>query len=46
MQFSYETKETVIKIVIQDIFLKSLLNVLKNYINFTMIYHFTEKIEN
>ena len=30
MQFSYETKETVIKIVIEDIFLKSLLNILKN----------------
>ena len=39
------------KMVMRDVFLKLMLNVLKNYMNFTMIYHFlpermkTEKVE-
>ena len=32
--------EDFIKKVMEDIFLKLMFNILKNYMNFTMIYHF------
>ena len=35
--------KTMMKIVIKDIFLKQMLNILKNYIIYTVIYHFYPK---
>ena len=36
-------KNTIIKKVMKDIFLKMMLNILKNYMHFSMIYHFYQK---
>ena len=39
-QFNEDFVKTIIKKLIKDIILKSTLNNLKNYVNFTMIYRF------
>ena len=39
-QFNEDFVKTIIKKLIKDIILKSMLNNLKNYVNFTMIYRF------
>ena len=36
-------KKTIMKKVIKDIFAKLMFNMLKNYMNFIMIYHFYQK---
>ena len=37
------SQKTIMKKVIMDIFLKVMFNILKNYRNFLMIYHFYQK---
>ena len=39
-QFNEYSMENYIENVVKDIFLKLILNILKSYLNFIMIYHF------
>ena len=36
-------KKTIMKKVMKDIFSKKMFNMLKNYMNFIMVYHFYQK---
>ena len=45
-QFNKISKKAIMKKVIQDIFLKLKFNILKNCMNFIMIYHFYQKERN
>ena len=42
-QFNEDFIKTIMKKVMKDIFLKLMFNILKNYTNFIMIYHFYQK---
>ena len=42
-QFNEDFTKTIMKIVMKDIFLNLMFNILKNYITFTIIYHFYPK---
>ena len=50
-KFNKSSQKTTMKMVMRDVFMKLMLNVLKNYMTLTMIYHFlpermkTEKVE-
>ena len=42
-QFNEDSIKTIMKKVMEDTFLKLTFNILKNYMNFIMIYHFYQK---
>ena len=42
-QFNADFIKTIMKKVMKDIFLKLMFNILKNYLNSIMIYHFYQK---
>ena len=45
-QFNEDFIKTMMEKVMKDIFLNLMFNILKNYMNFIMIYHFTRRNEN
>ena len=42
-EFNKDFIKPIVKKVIKDIFLKLMFNILKDYMNFIMIYHFYQK---